>query len=232
MYTPNVKDGASYLLFQPWKTTMYGMTEETPRRWLRVVPYGMFGGKPFESKVKGTLNSTSGVVVTDVVTTIDLEHLLLAMSYGSTPHIETAITALDNQNGLADIYSEPRLFMTQAMMRNYESRLTALIEIAKDKRGCVFANEKANHSLIGEMKGIVMLWTQLMNVGGIAPWLCLNNGDDGGRFGSDVSHSLKQIEEDFTQLKARMFYSNFVNVPYKVEQYQRENLLRSYGIAV
>lgn len=220
MTPPAMHDNAQFLLFQPWKTSLYNSSEQV-RYWLRVVSDGSFRKKVFTKTLSGSMNGSSGSPITDVVTTSDLSSYCLAVSYGSTPHIETGIIQFDNLNGLVPIYSEPMALMTQSMLRNYEARLDTLVKIAQDKDGCVFHDEQLCRSLVCEMKAVIVLWAQLMNTGYISPVGCT----DDISFTGDIHAELPKIIEDRRQLKARLLYSNFHDMPYKIESYQRESLL-------
>lgn len=222
MRPPALNDNTSFFLYQPWRTSLY-RSDDPVQYWLRVVPNGSSKRALGTRTLTGSVNSQSGRVPYAVVTTMDLSTYLSAVSYGSTCHIETGIVRFQNLNGLEMVYGEPMSFMTQAMLRNYESRLDTLVSIAESKIGCVFRDDELNKSLVCEMASVVTLWTQLMNVGYISPAGVADTLDMSG----DMHTELHKILEDRRQLKARLIYSNFCDMPYKIEEYQRENLLRS-----
>ena len=223
MMPPAMNDRVStFFLYQPWGTSLY-RSDDPVQRWLRVVPNGSDRRVLGTRKLSGSLNSQSGRVPYAVVTTMDMSSYLSAVSYGSTCHIETGIVRFANLNGLGMVYESPMSFMTQAMLRNYESRLDTLVRIAESKVGCVFRDEGLDKSLVCEMRSIEKLWAQLMNVGYIEPAGVADTLSISG----DIRAELPRILDDRRQLKARLIYSNFCDMPYKIEEYQREHLLRS-----
>lgn len=220
MTPPNMGDGVSFYLFQPWGTSLY-RSDEALRQWLRVVPAGACRKPVFTKRIYGSINSTSGRILTDVVTTMDIPSYFRAVSYGSTMHVEAGIVKFGDLNGLSQMYESPDDLMTQAMLRHYEARLDTLVGIARDKVGCVFQDAMLCKSLVCEMRAVDMLWAQLMNVGHITPAGCM----DGIAITSNVKAELPRVLEDRRQLKARLIYGNFVNIPFKIEGYQREALM-------
>lgn len=226
--TPKMRDGMRFLLFQPWKYTLYG-SPDYPRQWLRVVQ----GTQPMSPKVTTVTNvvsSQEGRMVTDEVTTVNEAAFLTAITYGATEYIETGITSIQQLNGFSDLCQNPESIMTQAMLRNYEARLTTLTGIMADKVGCVFGDARASNCLICEARGVVLLWTMLMNTGCIVPSGCLAMEPEQGQYMPAMSKYLKKTNEDFDELKARLFYSNFVDIPYKIQDYQRDRFLSAYGV--
>lgn len=227
MNAPNLGDGQSFLLYLPWKTSLYGL-DDTPQYWLRVLPYGVTG-KTYDRSVRSK-NYDGTSVVTDIVTTMDMKQFLLAVTFGSAPHVEVAITDIDEMNGFGDITREPGRFMTQALLRSYESRMDTLIQIARDKKYSMVRNGAATRALIGEMKGTLTLWRQLMNTGSIHPVNCLLATEEQGRYSTSLSQYMPGIEEERADLKLRMFKGNNANLRVLTRE-ERDSILRGYGCA-
>ena len=169
MMPPAINDRvSSYFLYQPWLTSLY-RSDDPVQRWLRVVPNGTNRRCLGTRTLNRSVNSQSGRLPYAVVTTMTLSDYLRAASYGSTCHIETGIVRFEHLNGLEMVYGAPLSFMTQAMLRNYESRLDTLVRIARNKVGCVAQDSDLNLSLVCEMRAVETLWAQLMNTGYISP---------------------------------------------------------------
>lgn len=230
MDTPKVDDGLQYYVFMPWLGTLYG-NRDKPLKWLRVTPYGSTGNKILTTQLTRT-ETVAGqreTTVTDVITTVDLKQFLTRMTYGDTTYLEVGLTRLDGNNGLSEIYNAPEPFMTQAVLRNYEARSKALLEIADSKKRTIIRDKRNNKALQEELEGIATMWEQVMNYGRIYPYNCVG-APSSISFNRSIPGNLAEIHSKFDELSARMYYSRHFDMPYKIESYQREKLLSMYGI--
>lgn len=214
---PNMGDGLVPYLYLPSKATLYGYRNGNLNTWVRVVSDGVGG-------FTTSIDSPDGNG-TDVVDTIEVSQFLKQISFGNSVLVELAICGL--KTGI-DLTRFNRQLLNQSVMRNYEARALTLIDIAKKKKGSIVKSPSLP-TLVAELDGVIINWTQLMNTGKISANLCLQREHDG----RPIPYSgipLRQFEQSVEELRTRMYYMNFKNCQYKMSQRERTNMLRSFGL--
>lgn len=211
-----MNDGIDYYLFVPQSITLYGR-DEGPYRFLRVVDKEStkLGRSFVEREIDGDKC---------IIETVDIETFLSFISYGYTPYIECLLSGYTNAFGLEQY---PIYYISQAMLRNYEMRIKELLEAAQTRKYSIMSMTTINEStseLIDEITACLAMMEMLMNTGKIAPRNCLANNN---------KHSMliptKKFESKFNEIEERFANNNMHNLPFKVTEDKRHQLLTAFN---
>lgn len=214
---PSIQDGIEYYSFVPMLSTLYGRNEE-PYRFLRVVDEHVLSGRSTQTYEENSTNF--------IIENVDIKTFLNFISYGYTPYIETVMTGF--KSGL-DLSNYTQFFMSQAVFRNYESRITSLIELAEKKKFSIAGATTSNSTtqeLCDEIDGALMMWEMSMNLGDLKPTNCLPYIQK--QNGSSLLIPIKRFKEKFNELDERLLMNQFVNTPFKITNDLREILISAF----
>jgi len=213
MLKPQLDDNLVPYLYLPCLSTLYGM-ESNPQRWIRVVDDG--SGNSIYTK-------TYGGETTDVIECVEVSIFMQYVSYGYTPYIEAAFSGLDSD---IDLSVFRKIIFTQAMMRSYEYRAKALMEIIGEKTSSILTkNAITTREPLFELSGVLLLWENLMNTGSIHPAGILEDSEIAQR----GTVNLKTLAAKYDELCTRMHFSNFVHIPMKMSNDDRIRMFSCFG---
>lgn len=226
MYLPDLEDNRSHYIYQPYQATLYGCTQR-PHMYLRVVEY--LGSDIYDSITM--FDDPSDPNSASVIHSVDLRTFLMYASFGYTPYIEALFSKQGYRGIDADNIGE--YVLTQAVYRNYEARISTLLEECERKRYSIASSSVSNAStmqLVDEAIGALACWEILTNMGVMRPDGVVANSDlvDHGKMGGIP---LNEMRKRFDELGARQFLGNCHALKYKMNDAERRALLAGYGVS-
>lgn len=218
-FLPQPSDNLSYYIYTPQKDTLYGSTA-TPLQFLRVTDSVPGGVRNYQTMQCDPSDPSS----LSTIETVDISTFLEFASYGYTPYLEVAFCSHPTA---FDFEPHKDYLIAQSAFRNYEQRCQTLLDLCREKRYSVIArmDDDTTERLVSELKGSLLMWEMLMNTGIVRASDCLKFAPEEFR----GSFPLKTMEAKFEELQERSLMSNFVNIPYKVTESKRADLLTRFA---
>lgn len=213
---PDAQDHLSHYLYLPYLTTLYGY-DALPNRWLRVVDDGSGN---FERIL------SSGGTVNYIIETVEVSTFMNYITYGFTPYLEVAFCNLESGIDLSRYRYE---LVNLSSVRNYESRCSKLMEIAKKKHNSILTKSSpVSKELMVELYCTLYLWEQLMNTGNLKAYNCLDMLEKQ----PPQSISLSWANDKLNELKARTYHDNYKEMKFKTDSANRAAMLSSFGCRI
>lgn len=221
-YLPEIDDGRQYYMLVPMLATLYGR-DDPPYRFLRVTDTSQSGR--FSISYESEAGNPDTMII---VESVDLETFIEFASYGYSPYIECALSGY--KDGL-NMDEDAAYFMTQALLRNYQSRTRTLLSICERKQYSIAniasSGTQLSNELRCELAGAEAMWEMTMNTGRIYPQNCLENLP--GR--QKNKRSIRDMKREASALDDRLDSGEFSNqLPYKISDDDRNRFFRRYGL--